>query len=39
MRIWLIYLQNRWRGIGAGAIALLALVALALLGWGGPSID
>jgi hypothetical protein len=38
MRIWLIYLQNRWRGIGAGAIALLALVALALLGWGGPAL-
>jgi hypothetical protein len=38
MRIWLIYLQNRWRGVGAGAIAILALVALALLGWGGPAL-
>jgi hypothetical protein len=38
MRIWLIYLQNRWRGIAAGGVAILALVALALLGWGGPAL-
>jgi hypothetical protein len=37
MRIWLIYLQNRWRGIATGGVAILALVALALLGWGGPA--
>jgi hypothetical protein len=38
MGIWLIYLQNRWRGIAAGGVAILALVALALLGWGGPAL-
>ena len=38
MRIWLFYLRNRWRGIAAGGIVILALVALALVGWGGPAL-
>jgi hypothetical protein len=38
MRIWLIYIRNRWRGIGVGALALLALFALAFLSLGGPAL-
>ncbi len=38
MRIWLFYLRNRWRGIAAGGIVILALVTLALVGGDGPAL-
>ena len=37
MRLWLLWLRNRWQGIGAAVIALLALLFIALIGLGGPA--
>src|SRR5581483_5788996 len=39
MRIWLLWLHRRWRGLGAAAIAVLALLLVALLLWGGPALS
>ncbi len=39
MRIWLLWLRYRWRGLGALLIVALALVLLALFGVGGPSLS
>lgn len=38
MRLWIFWLHNRWRVVGAGAVALIALLALALLSWSGPAL-
>jgi len=37
MRIWFLWLRNRWQGVGAAAIAVLALLLIALTLWGGPA--
>jgi len=39
MRIWLLWLHTRWRGLGAAAIAVLALLLIALTLWGGPALS
>lgn len=39
MRIWLLWFYRRWRGLGAAAIAVLALLLVALLLWGGPTLS
>jgi len=39
MRIWLLWLRHRWRGLGAILIAALALVFLALSSVGGSSLS
>lgn len=39
MRIWLLWFYRRWRGLGAAAIAVLALLLVALLLWGRPALS
>jgi len=39
MRIWLLWFQSRWRGLGAAAITVLALLLIALTVWGGPALS
>ena len=39
MRIWLLWLHSRWQGLGAAAIAVLALLLIALTHWGGPALS
>src|SRR6266545_4398747 len=37
MRLWLLYLRNRWQGVGAIVLAALALLLIALVLWGSPA--
>ena len=39
MRIWLLWLRNRWQSIGATVIAALVLVLIALFLWDGQAFD
>ena len=39
MRIWLLWFYRRWRGLGAAAIAVLALLLVALLLRGAPTLS